>query len=75
MGGTPRAVSCRVVLIGMMGSGKTTIGRLVAATASLPLLDNDEILVELYGMNPRQLLEARGEEAMRAAEDAALRTA
>ena len=56
----------------MMGSGKTTIGRLLSERTGWPLLDNDEILQRLYAMNPRQLLDARGEAEMRAAEDAAL---
>ena len=56
----------------MMGSGKTTVGRLVAAKTGWPRFDNDQILIELHGMNARELLEARGEDALRAAEDAAL---
>jgi shikimate kinase len=63
---------CRVVLVGMMGSGKTTVGRLLAAQTGWPRYDNDELLFELYGMTPKQILEARGEDALRAAEDAAL---
>jgi len=56
----------------MMGSGKTTIGRLLAQKTGWPLFDNDEVLQGLFGMNPRQLFDNRGEAEMRAAEDAAL---
>jgi shikimate kinase len=56
----------------MMGSGKTTIGRLIAARTGWPRFDNDQTLRQLYGMTARQLVETRGEEQMRAAEDAAL---
>jgi shikimate kinase len=56
----------------MMGSGKTTVGRLLAERTGWPRYDNDELLAALYGMTPRQILEQRGESEMRAAEDAAL---
>ena len=56
----------------MMGSGKSTIGRLVSEETGWPLYDNDDLLMSLHGMTARELLSARGEEAMRAAEDAAL---
>ena len=35
-----------VVLVGLMGSGKTSIGRLVADGLGLPLIDGDEVLAE-----------------------------
>ena len=63
---------CRVVLVGMMGSGKTTVGRLLAEATGWPRFDNDRLLDQIYGMTAKQILEVRGEEEMRAAEDAAL---
>jgi len=63
---------CRIVIVGMMGSGKTTIGKLLAKATGWPRYDNDLLLDQLYGMTPRQILEARGERALREAEDAAL---
>ena len=72
MSAPAEARPCRVVLVGMMGSGKTTIGRLVAERTGWRKLDNDQILLELFGLTARQLLEERGEAALRAAEDAAL---
>jgi shikimate kinase len=56
----------------MMGSGKTTVGRLLAAKTGWPRYDNDELLVALYGQTSKQLVETSGEDAMRTAEDAAL---
>ena len=35
--------------MGMMASGKSTVGRLVAARLGLPLLDNDHLLEARYG--------------------------
>jgi len=56
----------------MMGSGKTTIGRLLAASTGWPLADNDELLQGFFGMTPRELLATRGVAALRQAEDEAL---
>ena len=63
---------CRVLLIGMMGSGKSTIGRLLADAAGWPYADNDELVQRAHGANPRRLLAERGEAAMRRAESDAL---
>jgi shikimate kinase len=64
--------SCRVVLIGMMGSGKSTIGRLLADATGWPYADNDELVMRATGATARTLLAERGEAAMREAESAAL---
>jgi shikimate kinase len=63
---------CRVLLIGMMGSGKSTIGRLLADATDWPYADNDEIVVRAQGASPRRLLAERGEAEMRRAESDAL---
>jgi shikimate kinase len=64
--------ACRVILIGMMGSGKTTIGRLLSEATGWPYVDNDELVLRSQGATPRELLAERGEAAMRAAESSAL---
>ena len=63
---------CRVLLVGLMGSGKTTIGRLLAERTGWPYHDNDELVSLAYGMNARELLAAAGEGALRQAEAEAL---
>jgi shikimate kinase len=63
---------CRVVLVGMMGSGKTTLGTLLARRTGWPYHDNDALLLAATGRTARQLVED-GEEALRDAEAAALR--
>jgi len=67
-----RESGCGVVLIGMMGSGKTTLGRLLAEKTGWPRYDNDQLLMELYGMTASELVATRGDHAKRDAEDAAL---
>jgi shikimate kinase len=56
----------------MMGSGKSTIGRLLADATGWPYTDNDDLVVRAHGMTPRGLLAERGEAEMRRAESEAL---
>jgi shikimate kinase len=64
--------ACRVILVGMMGSGKSTIGRLLSEATGWPYVDNDELVLRSHGATPRKLLAERGEAVMRAAESSAL---
>jgi shikimate kinase len=64
--------SCRVVLVGMMGSGKSTIGDALSAATGWPLIDNDVLLGRIYEKTARQILADEGEIALRAAEAQAL---
>ncbi|MEO7979470.1 MAG: shikimate kinase [Sporichthyaceae bacterium] len=58
----------RVLLLGMMGAGKTSVGRGVAARTGWRYRDNDEAVEELTGLPTRELHEQRGTGALRAAE-------
>ena len=64
--------ACRVLLIGMMGSGKSTIGRLLSTATGWPYVDNDELVRRSQGTTARLILAERGEAQMRAAESDAL---
>ena len=55
-----------------MGSGKSTIGRLLSEATGWPYVDNDELVLRSHGATPRELLAERGEAVMRAAESSAL---
>ena len=50
-----------VVLIGMMGAGKSTIGRRMAARLRLPFLDADTEIETAAGMSIPDIFEAHGE--------------
>lgn len=64
---------CRIILVGMMGSGKSTVGQLLSETTGWPYVDNDDLVRRVAGATPRELLAERGERAMRQAESDALR--
>ena len=65
----------RILLIGMMGSGKTTVGRELARRTGWPFLDNDALVRELTGREPKAIDAEDGEDALHAAETAAFRAA
>jgi shikimate kinase len=62
----------RVLLVGLMGTGKTTLGRLLADRLDCPYLDNDELVRRARGAALEELLQRGGERALREAEAAAL---
>jgi shikimate kinase len=65
----------RILLLGMMGSGKSSVGRALSVRTGWPFVDNDALVERATGLSARALLAGRGESAMRAAETAALETA
>ena len=64
-----------VVLVGLPGSGKSTVGRLVAELLQAPLLDIDSILVRQMGMPIAQIFGMVGETRFRSMERDAVHTA
>ncbi|MGH8909861.1 MAG: shikimate kinase [Egibacteraceae bacterium] len=62
-----------VVLIGMMGAGKTVVGRLLAARLQRPFIDTDAIVEAEAGATIARLFATRGERAFRAREAEAVR--
>lgn len=54
-----------IVLTGMPGSGKTTVGKLLAQALDRPYLDTDILVEEKTGMTPAQIIAAQGEPAFR----------
>lgn len=64
-----------VVLVGLMGSGKSTVGRLLAATLDRPLVDNDEQVHALTGRTVAEISVEDGVDEMRRLESEALTAA
>ena len=50
-----------LVFLGMMGSGKSSIGKLVSKELNLPFIDIDSLIVENAEMSISQIFEKRGE--------------
>lgn len=61
-----------VSLIGMPGSGKSTIGRQLARRLQASFFDSDQVIEERIGCTIRQYFEMKGEEPFRAIEEAVL---
>ena len=61
-----------VLLIGMRGCGKSTVGRLLAERMRLPLIDLDEEIARAAGKTIPEIFAQEGEAGFRARETAAL---
>ncbi|RMG91635.1 MAG: shikimate kinase [Zetaproteobacteria bacterium] len=61
------------ILIGLMGAGKTHIGRLLARRLQAPFIDLDEWIVRQEGMSIPEIFERFGERGFRERETTALR--
>src|SRR5215475_3670976 len=57
-----------IVLIGMMGAGKSSIGRRLAARLGIPFADADAEIEEAAGMSVADIFEAHGESSFRSGE-------
>jgi shikimate kinase len=65
-----------LILIGLRGSGKTTIGRAVASHLSLPFQDLDDATTKILGASSvSEAFTKRGQQAFRQAETLALESA
>lgn len=58
-------MSVAAVFVGMPGSGKTTVGRIVAASLGVPFADSDQLIVETEGRSIEAIFAADGEEGFR----------
>ncbi len=57
-----------IVLVGFMGAGKTTVGRLLASALGVPFLDSDHVIEARAGRSIPEIFAADGEPAFRALE-------
>ena len=55
----------KIVLLGFMGSGKSTIGKLLSERLEVPFLDLDEEIVRKTGLSIPEIFSSLGEEKFR----------
>ena len=58
-----------LVLLGMMGSGKSSIGAMVSGKLNIPFFDIDKLIEEYAGMAITKIFEANGEDYFRGLEE------
>ena len=63
-----------IVLIGLMGAGKTTVGRLIAERLGRPFVDTDDVVEHTAKRSIDEIFAADGERAFRDLEAAAVRS-
>jgi len=61
-----------VALVGLPGSGKSTVGRQLARRLQLPFIDSDPVIERRLGCSIRAYFEREGEESFRDVEEAVL---
>lgn len=64
-----------IILIGMPGSGKSTLGHIIAEKTGRVLLDTDDMITQREGRTPAAIIERDGEEAFRVIESAVIEEA
>ena len=62
-----------IVLVGLMGTGKTTVGRVLADRLGRRYVDTDDVILERTGRTVREIFADDGEPAFRALETQVLR--
>jgi len=58
-----------LVFLGMMGSGKSSIGNLVSKKLALPFIDIDSLIIKSTGMSVSEIFEKKGEGYFRKLEE------
>ena len=58
-----------LVFLGMMGSGKSSIGTMVSKKLNIPFIDIDDLIEERVGMTVSEIFESNGEDYFRNLEE------
>lgn len=74
-GDRPLSSTGSIVLIGFRGSGKSTVGKMIAARSRKTFLDTDEIITRSAGMTIKKIFDCGGEPLFRRLEVAAVKEA
>jgi 3-dehydroquinate synthase len=59
----------QIVLVGLSGVGKSTVGRLIAGRLGWSFIDTDDAITQAEGRTPAQIITGEGEAAFRAIEE------
>jgi len=68
----PQIMAHNVILVGFMGAGKSSVGRILARRLGRCLVETDEMIAAREGLAIPEIFAARGEAYFRAAEEEAL---
>lgn len=68
LGDNPPKLLKTVALVGLMGAGKSTVGRRMAASLGVDFVDADDEIVIAAGRSIKDIFQERGEEEFRAGE-------
>ncbi len=69
-----RSVS-NITLVGMPGSGKTTVASIIAAKTGRRVIDTDDLVKDMFGESPEDIIRTKGEANFREKEKAAVAAA
>ncbi len=72
-GNSRKLASGNLILVGMMGSGKTTIGRALSRHLGKDFVDSDEEIIKRTGVTVPHIFDVEGEGGFRQRESAAIR--
>jgi shikimate kinase len=64
--------SCNIFLVGLMGSGKTTIGKILARQRGLEFIDSDHEIIARCGVSIPTIFEIEGEVGFRQRESSVI---
>ncbi len=62
-----------IILVGMPGCGKSTVGRLLAKRLGREFFDADDVFTKMFGTTPAQIITEKGEDEFRQKEGEVLR--
>lgn len=62
-----------IVLAGFMGSGKSTVGKILSGISGMPFIDIDKRIARAQGMSIREIFDSQGESKFRELERKAIR--
>ena len=63
-----------IVLVGLMGSGKTTVGKRIAQELGYPFVDSDDVVASVAGKSVREIFAQDGEARFRQCESDAIKS-